>query len=95
MDVTHTTHRERVDGNAAGGRLLEIFGRDMTGARARCAHCTRVAMVADAAAEVDDTGVILLCRGCGHALLTYLRVGGRASLTIGGLTHLEWDAVET
>ncbi|WP_442928423.1 DUF6510 family protein [Microbacterium sp. USHLN272] len=81
----------RVDGNAAGGYLLEIFGRDMTGARARCAHCLRAAVVADAVAELDDTGMILLCRGCGRTLLTYLRAGGSATLTIGTLTHLEWD----
>jgi ribosomal protein S27E len=91
MDGKHIARVGRVDGNAAGGLLLEIFGQDMTGARARCAHCLRAAAVADAVAELDDTGMILLCRGCGRTLLTYLRTGGRAALTIGTLTHLEWD----
>jgi hypothetical protein len=83
-------HRERVDGNAAGGLLLEVFGRDMTSARASCTHCDHEAALADAIAELDEAGMILLCRGCGHTMLTYLRSEGRATLTLGGLTRLEW-----
>lgn len=94
MDSAHPGHRERVDGNAAGGLLLEIFGRDMTGARAACAHCEHEAALADAIAELDAAGVILLCRGCGHTLLTYLRRDRHASLAIGGLTQLRWKAAE-
>ena len=70
MDAAHPGHRTRVDGNAAGGILLEVFGRDMTSARAACAHCDREAELADAIAELDPAGVILLCRGCGRTLLT-------------------------
>ncbi|MGJ0388373.1 DUF6510 family protein [Microbacterium sp. CGR1] len=91
MDSAHPGHRERVDGNAAGGLLLEIFGRDMTGARAACAHCEHEAALADAIAELDAAGVILLCRGCGHTLLTYLRSTAERTLTIGGLTRLQWS----
>lgn len=91
MDGKDIARARRVDGNAAGGLLLEIFGRDMTGARARCAHCRRAAAVADAVAELDDAGMILLCRGCGRTLLTYLRTGGRSTLTMGALVDLEWD----
>lgn len=94
MDAAHPGHRERVDGNAAGGLLLELFGRDMTGARAACAHCDHEAALADAVAEVDAAGVILLCRGCGHTLLTYLRDGDRRSLAIGGLSGLSWSVDE-
>lgn len=90
MDAAHPGHRARVDGNAAGGLLLEIFGRDMTSARAHCAHCDHDAALADAVAEVDAAGVILLCRGCDHTLLTYLRAEGRHTLTVGGLTRLQW-----
>ncbi|WP_314096898.1 DUF6510 family protein [Microbacterium foliorum] len=92
MDTTHPGHRERVDGNAAGGLLLELFGRDMTGARAACGRCDREAELADAVAELDRDGMILLCRGCGHTLLTYLCVDDRCTLALGGLTRLEWAA---
>lgn len=94
MDAAHPGQPTRVDGNAAGGFLLEIFGRDMTGARAHCAHCDHEAVLAEAVAELDDAGAILLCRGCGHTLLTYLRSDGRSTLTVGGLTRLVWTATE-
>lgn len=90
MDADHPGHRTRVDGNAAGGFLLDLFGRDMTGAQAACAHCDHEAALADAVAEVDEAGAILLCRGCGHTLLTYLRSENSRTLTIGGLTRLRW-----
>ncbi len=80
----------RVDGNAAGGYLLEIFGRDMTGARATCGHCARAAVIADAVAEIDGACVILLCRGCRRTLLTYLCSEGRRTLRIDGPTTIEW-----
>ena len=92
MDAAHPGHRTRVDGNAAGGILLEVFGRDMTSARAACAHCEREAELADAIAELDPAGVILLCRGCGRTLLTCLRDGGSATFVIGALSLLRWPA---
>ena len=91
MNATHPGHHDRVDGNAAGGPLLEIFGRDMTAARATCGHCAHEAALADAVAEVDDAGMILLCRGCRHTLLTYLRSNAGRTLAIGGLTRLQWS----
>jgi len=90
MRAHHPGHHEQLDGNAAGGLLLELFGRDMTDARAACAHCEHEAALADAVAEIDDAGMILLCRGCGHTLLTSLRSDGRQTLVIGGLRRLQW-----
>lgn len=90
MNAIHPGHHRRVDGNAAGGLLLEIFGREMTTARATCRHCAQEAALADAVAEVDDSCVILLCRGCDHTLLTYLHSESEQTLTIGGLTRLRW-----
>jgi hypothetical protein len=90
MRAHHRGHHERVDGNAAGGILLDIFGRDMTGARAASAHCEHEGPLANAVAEVDDAGMILLCRGCGRTLLTAVRSDGVQTLVIGGLHRLRW-----
>lgn len=90
MEAAHPGHRTRVDGNAAGGILIEVFGRDMTGARATCTRCDRKAVLGDAVAELDPAGVILLCRGCGHTLLTCIQIDGRYSLDVGTLSRLEW-----
>jgi len=91
MDASHPGHRDMLDGNAAGGRLLEAFGRDMTGARATCGHCARAAALADAVAELDEACAILLCRGCGHTMLTILRTDDRVILATSGLAALEWN----
>ncbi|WP_314428287.1 DUF6510 family protein [uncultured Microbacterium sp.] len=92
MDAVHPGHRTRLDGNAAGGMLIELFGRDMTSARGACRHCSREAELGDAVAELDPAGVILLCRGCGRTLLTCLQVDGRYTLDIGALASLEWQS---
>lgn len=88
----HPGRHTRLDGNAAGGMLLEIFGRDMTIARGACAHCDREAELGDALAELDPAGVILLCRGCGRTLLTCLQLDGRYTVDFGALARLEWPA---
>lgn len=90
MDSAHPGHRERVDGNAAGGLLLEIFGRDMTAARGACAHCDREAELGDAVAELDPAGVILLCRGCRRTLLTCLQLDAGYTVVFGSLARLQW-----
>ncbi|CAH0242584.1 hypothetical protein SRABI76_03040 [Microbacterium oxydans] len=92
MNATHPGHHTSVDGNAAGGVLLEIFGRDMTAALATCRHCEHEAALADAVAEMDQAGVILLCRGCRHTLLTSLASEGERTLDIGGLSRLRWSS---
>lgn len=83
---------ERLDGNAAAGRLLEVFGRDLTTAEATCRHCGRAAMIAEAIAEIDSAGVIVLCRSCRHTLLSYVRVGGADVLATPGLDGLRWGS---
>lgn len=80
----------RLDGNAAAGTLSEIFGRDMTLAEGACRHCGRTGPLAETTAELDDDGVILLCRGCGHTLLTYVHAAGTAELALSGLTVIRW-----
>jgi hypothetical protein len=80
----------RLDGNAAAGILSEIFGRDTTLAEGACRHCGRIGPLAETIAEVDEAGVILLCRGCGHTLLTYVHAAGRTSLALPGLAAVQW-----
>lgn len=80
----------RLDGNAAAGLLGEVFGRDMTLAEGDCAHCGRTGPLAEAIAEVDADGVILLCRGCTHTLLTVVRAHGRRSFAATGLSEIRW-----
>lgn len=91
--MTETTRpRSRVDGNAAAGRLMDVLGRDVTAARGGCLHCGHEARLAEAIAELDGEGVILLCRSCEHTLLTLVATASGELLSVRGLDHLSWPA---
>ncbi|CAD6008199.1 DUF6510 family protein [Agreia sp. COWG] len=79
---------KRVDGNAAAGALGEILRLDVTTAVAECRHCTASAALADAIVEQDAEGTIVLCRSCGHTLLTYVSREGRRYVEFAGLASL-------
>lgn len=81
----------RVDGNAAAGPLGELFRVDVTVATAECAHCGSRGVLAETVAEIDDDGVIVLCRACGHTLLTLVESRGETVLEIAGLRALRFD----
>ncbi|KQP57282.1 DUF6510 family protein [Agreia sp. Leaf283] len=78
----------RVDGNAAAGPLGEILRIDITTAVATCRHCGDAAALSEAIVERDAEGVIMLCRSCGHTLVTYISRAGRQYLEFAGLKSL-------
>jgi hypothetical protein len=78
----------RVDGNAAAGPLGEILRLDITTAVGTCRHCGSAAALSEAVVERDDDGVILLCRSCGHTLVTYISRDGQQYLEFAGLLSL-------
>jgi len=59
----------RLDGNVLAGPLLEVYGREMTGVRARCLGCGDVAALAQAMVHLG-AGFVVRCRGCDAVLLT-------------------------
>ena len=70
------TEPTRLDGNAAGGALLDLFARDVTAALATCAGCGDVRAVGALLAYGHAMGVILRCPGCGAAMLRLARTPG-------------------
>lgn len=78
----------RVDGNAAAGPLGEILRLDITTAVGTCRHCATSATLSEAVVERDAEGVIVLCRTCGHTLVTYINRDGRQYLEFAGLLSL-------
>ncbi|MBF4635103.1 hypothetical protein ITJ38_11870 [Agreia pratensis] len=78
----------RVDGNAAAGPLGEILRLDITTAIGTCRHCGSAAPLSEAIAERDAAGVIMLCRSCGHTLVTYISRAGRQYVEFAGLKSL-------
>ncbi|HUC59600.1 MAG TPA: DUF6510 family protein [Streptosporangiaceae bacterium] len=62
-----------VDGNAIGGQLLEIFGRDLTAAIGTCAHCGSARPVAEFVVYVRAPGTVARCRDCLSVLMVITR----------------------
>jgi hypothetical protein len=79
------TDEMRLDGNAAGGLLLDVFARDVTGALATCAGCGDVRPVGALAAYGHAMGVILRCPGCDAAMLRLVRTPGWTRVDASGL----------
>ena len=58
-----------LDGNAAGGRLRELFALDLTAAEIVCDGCGAVAEIGAVRAYGGSMGAILRCAHCDTAVL--------------------------
>ncbi len=67
------TEVARVDGNALGGALGEVFVHEMTSARIACAGCGKVEPIAAEHAYLQTPGIVLRCCHCDGALLVVTR----------------------
>jgi hypothetical protein len=59
MDV-----ERHVDGNAIAGLLTEIFGREMTDVRGRCASCGTINAVGALLVYRSGPGDVIVCPAC-------------------------------
>lgn len=80
--------RSVVDGNAAAGMLVEVFGGDVTALVGVCGGCSAAAPLAEASVEIDETAAIVRCRSCTHTLFTVLRTPSGIRLVVGTLREL-------
>ena len=82
--------RERVlDGNAAGGALLELFGVELTAAPCTCAGCGAREELARVDLYLDCPGVVLRCPHCESVLITIVRGRERTWIDLRGTRSLE------
>ena len=79
----------RLDGNAAGGTLGEIFALEITAARGTCASCGATAEVGAVVAYAHAPGTVLRCPQCTAVLLRVVRGPERLWLDASGLSCLE------
>jgi hypothetical protein len=70
------TEETRLDGNAAGGMLREVFTNEMTAALATCAGCGARGPVGELLEYGQSMGIILRCPGCDAAVLRIARRPG-------------------
>jgi Family of unknown function (DUF6510) len=73
MDVSET----KLDGNAIGGLLREIFTREMTTAQTTCAGCGTVNAVGRVDVYLQAPGVVVRCPACEQVLMRIVHGRGR------------------
>jgi len=79
----------KLDGNAIGGLLIEIFGTDLTGSTGVCASCGAEGPVARLDVYVHAPGVVARCRSCEAVMLKIVRSETRTWLDLSGTRTLE------
>ena len=78
----------RLDGNAAGGLLNEIFPFEMTTAEATCRGCGTKQLFGEVMLYRHGMGAILSCADCGTALVRITHVRGCYRLDLSGMSYL-------
>jgi len=71
---------EALDGNAIGGPLLEMYGRDMTAASGTCGHCGEVSRIAELRIYTGP-GKVGRCRTCDEVVLVLTSIRGQLAIT--------------
>jgi hypothetical protein len=73
-----------LDGNAAAGRLLDLFAVDMTNAIVKCGGCERESALATLALYGGAVGVVLRCPGCDAVNMRLTNTGRSIHLDLRG-----------
>jgi Family of unknown function (DUF6510) len=79
----------KLDGNAIGGLLLEIFGADLTAAESVCGGCGLHEPVARLDVYVNAPGIVVRCRHCDAIMIRIVQGRGRTWLDLSGTRSLE------
>jgi ribosomal protein S27E len=80
----------RLDGNAIGGLLREIFTMEMTTAETTCDGCGNVSVMGRVHVYLNAPGVVVRCPGCGHVLIRIVKGPGRYWVDLRGTRCLEF-----
>ena len=80
-----------LDGNAIAGDLYEIFGVDLTGARAVCATCGTSSFVAEAVVYARGPGRVARCHTCGEVQIVLVTIRGITCVDLQGIAGLQME----
>ena len=78
----------RLDGNAAGGLLSEVFTHEATAAIVRCASCGAEGAVATVQVYSQAPGVVLRCPGCEEVIMRFARIRGQLVADLRGVARM-------
>ncbi len=79
----------KLDGNAAGGILQEIFPFEMTLVQATCTGCGATDAIGALAAYMHGMGTVVRCPSCDTALIRVAQAKGRYWLDMRGVRVLQ------
>jgi hypothetical protein len=79
----------RLDGNAIGGMMLELFGVEMTTATEVCGSCGKADVVARLEVYMDAPGTVVRCAHCKAVLMRIVRGPDQMWLDLSGLRTIE------
>jgi hypothetical protein len=79
----------KLDGNAIGGLLGEIFTMEMTAAESTCGGCGRVDAIGGVEVYMNGPGAVVRCPGCGGVLMRIVHGAGRYWISLSGIRTLE------
>lgn len=82
------TENVRLDGNAAGGILREVFTHEMTAALVSCGGCGAAGPIGALLHYGSPMGVVLRCPTCDTPVLRIVRTPGLLRLDLSGLRLL-------
>ena len=77
-----------LDANAVAGDLEEMFGRDLTVAVHRCAHCGNHGPMATLTAYVRGPGIVLRCAVCREVVVRWVRTPTGVRIDVRGVAEL-------
>jgi hypothetical protein len=80
---------EALDGNAIAGRLLEVFGHEMTTAKGVCAHCGASHMVAELMVYLQAPGTVARCPSCVEVVMVIVDVREIKCVDVMGFAMVE------
>lgn len=78
----------RLDGNAAGGILRDVFTHEMTAALATCAGCGTMGPVGALLEYGHGMGIVLRCPTCDTPVLRIVRTSDLLRLDLSGILLL-------
>ena len=89
IDDTH------LDGNAIGGLMLEMFGRDMTGELGCCGDCGAISPLGAVHVYGRAPGTVLRCPACTNVLMVIARVDESYRLTFEGIAWIRTSTTQS
>jgi Family of unknown function (DUF6510) len=82
--MQHEMRDMKLDGNAIGGLLREIFTMEMTTAETTCAGCGSVHAVGRVDVYVNAPGAVVRCPACEQVLMRIVHGPGRYWVDLSG-----------